>query len=57
MTPQQARLRREKGRWEVLARRPSGGSPEGSWLTLGGCRAQPPALRLWLALLGQEEGR
>lgn len=52
-----ARLERRDGRWHVLVLRGATGAAEAAWVSLGGCRAQLPALRLWLALLGREEGQ
>ena len=57
MKPLGTRLERRGGRWHVLVLRGAEGAAEAVWVSLGGCRAQLPALRLWQALLGQEEGR
>jgi hypothetical protein len=54
MRPQDARLRREKELWQVVAQRTAGSASEGSWLVLGGCRAKPPTLRLWRASMGED---
>lgn len=57
MRPLGARLERREDRWHVCVLRGAEGAAEAVWVSLGGCRAQLPALRLWLALLGREEGR
>ena len=57
MRPQEARLERRDGRWQVSVRRAAEGATEATWVSLGGCRAQLPALRLWLALLAQGSRR
>ena len=48
--------RRNGGRYMCILRGAQGAA-EAVWVSLGGLPAQLPALRLWLALLGQEEGR
>ena len=57
MRPQEVRLKRQNGRWQVSVRRAADGAAEAAWVSLGGCRAQLPALRLWLALLAQGRRR
>ncbi len=57
MRPQEVRLERRDGRWQVAVRRPSEGATEAAWVSVGSCRAQLPVLRLWLALLSQGDRR
>lgn len=48
------RLERIDGDWQVnILSGPETGR-DGSWLALGKCRHQQPALKLWLALASQE---
>jgi hypothetical protein len=57
MRPQEVRLERWDGRWHVTVRRAAESATDAVWVSLGGCRAQLPALRLWLALLTQGDRR
>ncbi len=57
MRPQEVRLERRDGRWHVSVRRAAEGAAEAAWVSLGGCRAQLPAFRLWWALLLQRGRR
>ncbi len=57
MKPQEVRLERMDGRWQVSVRRAAESAAKAAWVSLGGCRAQLPALRLWLAVLAQGDRR
>jgi hypothetical protein len=49
------RLERRSGEWHVLALHSAGIAAEAAWVSIGGCRSQLVAVRLWLAVLARGE--
>ena len=52
-----ARIRRIGRKWHVEVKRVAIGATEAAWLSVGGCGSFTAALRVWVALVVQGNGK